>query len=252
MSNQQEDSSSLVQANSGSQDVGLQKMVAQMVKQAIEAERAKSTAPVGTSQAGSHSVSENGMFRAEEGLTNPLGVVRRLRQITDVHTLVQCFAVYIGVMSHKYPEAVPELLVYVILIVRSSREFAELTWARYDTDNRCHAANSGNRQWSWINPSMYAVHSTGRAQATTPRCELCASVFHLAKDCPFFTKTEMEKTLEAVLSACTSRAGGSVTPANPGSTDCESNEVCQKWNDERCNYQWCRYHHVCHAGERIR
>ena len=64
---------------------------------------------------------ENGMFRAEEGLTNPLGVVRRLRQITDMHTLVQCFAVYIGVMSHKYPEAVPKLLVYVILIVRSSR-----------------------------------------------------------------------------------------------------------------------------------
>ena len=50
MSNEQEDSSSLVQANSG-------RMVAQMVKQAIEAERAKSTAPVGTSQAGGHSVS---------------------------------------------------------------------------------------------------------------------------------------------------------------------------------------------------
>ena len=57
MSKEQGDSSSLVQANSGSQDDGLQRMVAQMVKQAIEAERAKSTALVGTSQAGSHSVS---------------------------------------------------------------------------------------------------------------------------------------------------------------------------------------------------
>ena len=57
MANEQGPSSSLVQANGGSQDVGLQKMVAQMVKQAIEAERAKSTAPVGTSQAGGHSVS---------------------------------------------------------------------------------------------------------------------------------------------------------------------------------------------------
>ena len=190
-----------------------------------------------------------GCSGAEEGSTNPLGVVRRRRrQITDVDTWVQCFAVYIGVMSHKYPEAVPELLAYMILIVRSSREFAELTWARYDTEYRRHAANSGNRQWSRINPSMYAVHFTGKAQASTPRCELCASVFHLAKDCPFSTKTEMEKTLEAVLSACTSRAGGSVTPANPGSTDRESNEVCRKWNDERCNYQWCRYRHVCLSG----
>ena len=188
---------------------------------------------------------ENGMFRADEGSTTSLGVVRRRRQITDVHTWVQCFAVYVGVMSHKYPEAVPELLAYMILIVRSSREFAELTWARYEADYRRHAASSDNRQWSRINPSMYAVHFTGKAQAATPRCELCASVFHMAKDCPFSTKTEMEKTLEAVLAACTSRAGGSVTPANTGSTDRESNEVCRKWNDERCNYQWCRYRHVC-------
>ena len=57
MSKEQGDSSSLVEANSGSQDDGLQRMVAQMVKQAIRAERAKSTAPVGTSQAGGHSVS---------------------------------------------------------------------------------------------------------------------------------------------------------------------------------------------------
>ena len=188
---------------------------------------------------------ENGMFRAEEGSTNPLGGVRRRRQVTDVHTWVQCFAVYIGVMSQKYPEAVPELLAYMILIVRSSREFAELTWARYDSEYRRHAANSGNRQWSRINPSMYAVHFTGKALAATPRCELCASVFHTSKDCPFSTKTEMEKTLEAVLSACTNRAGSSVTPANLGSTDRECNEVCRKWNDERCNYQWCRYRHVC-------
>ena len=180
---------------------------------------------------------ENGMFRAEEGSTNPLGGVRRRRQITDVHMWVQYFAVYIGVMSQKYPEAVPELFAYIILIVRRSREFAELTWARYDSEYRRHAANSGNMQWSRINPSMYAVHFTRKALAVTPRCELCASVFHTSKDCPFSTKTEMEKTLEAVLSAC--------TPANLGSTDRECNEVCRKWNDKRCNYQWCRYRHVC-------
>ena len=62
---------------------------------------------------------ENGMFRAEEGSTNPLGVVRRWQQVTEVNTWVQCFAVYIGVMWHKFPEAVPELLAYMILIVRS-------------------------------------------------------------------------------------------------------------------------------------
>ena len=53
----EESSSGLVQANGDGQDVKLQRMVARIVKQAIEAERAKSTAPVGTSQAGGHSVS---------------------------------------------------------------------------------------------------------------------------------------------------------------------------------------------------
>jgi hypothetical protein len=187
---------------------------------------------------------ENGMLRTEDGSSNPLGVMRRRRQITDVLTWVQCFAVYIGVMSRRYPEAVPELLAYMILIIRTSREFAELAWAQYDASYRRHAANVGNRQWSRINPSMYAVSFTGKAQAS-PRCELCASVFHLSRDCPFSTKTEMEKTLEAVLSACSNRAGGSGAPANPGSVVRESNEVCRKWNEERCNYQWCRYRHVC-------
>ena len=191
---------------------------------------------------------KNGMLRTEDGSSNLLGVVRRRRQITDVLTWVQCFAVYVGVMSRRYPEAVPELLAYMIQIVRSSREFAELVWAQYDTSYRRHAANGGNRQWSRINPSMYAVSLTGKAQAAAPRCELCASVFHPAKDCPFSTKTEIEKTLEAVLSSCSSRAGGNGTPVNNGGPpNRESLEVCRKWNDERCNYQWCRYRHVCLA-----
>ena len=53
----EESSSGLVQEDGGGQDVGLERMVARIVKQAIEAERAKSTASVGTSQAGGHSVS---------------------------------------------------------------------------------------------------------------------------------------------------------------------------------------------------
>ena len=53
--------SSLVQANGessrGNQESELQKMVAEMVKQAMEAERARPTASGGSSQAGGHSVS---------------------------------------------------------------------------------------------------------------------------------------------------------------------------------------------------
>eukprot|EP00731_Ephydatia_muelleri_P033272 Em0027g20a len=48
---------------------------------------------------------ENWVGKTED--TNPLGVVRRKRQITDIHTWIQCFASFVSVQSLKYPEAVP-------------------------------------------------------------------------------------------------------------------------------------------------
>ena len=68
---------------------------------------------------------ENGMLRTEEGSSNPLGVVRHRRQITDVLTSVIC----------RRCRTTPN--------VRSSREFAELAWAQYDTSYRRHATNGG-------------------------------------------------------------------------------------------------------------
>lgn len=181
---------------------------------------------------------ENWVGKTED--TNPLGVVRRKRQITDIHTWIQCFASFVSVQSLKYPEAVPDLLAYMTSIMRASREYSGLAWAQYDTAYRRQAASTNNRRWAQINPSLYSICFTGRAQGSTPRCELCTSVFHTAKDCPFSTKTEMEKTLEAVLTACTGRSGG---PS--GGT--ESTEICRKWNNLQCSYQWCRYRHVCLA-----
>eukprot|EP00731_Ephydatia_muelleri_P033273 Em0027g21a len=134
----------------------------------------------------------------------------------------------------------PDLLAYMTSIMRASREYSGLAWAQYDTAYRRQAASTNNRRWAQINPSLYSICFTGRAQGSTPRCELCTSVFHTAKDCPFSTKTEMEKTLEAVLTACTGRSGG---PS--GGT--ESTEICRKWNNLQCSYQWCRYRHVCLA-----
>ena len=51
------------------------------------------------------------------------GVSRRKRAITDIATWVQCFATYISVMSTPHPQAVPELLAYLIFILRASQDF---------------------------------------------------------------------------------------------------------------------------------
>ena len=170
---------------------------------------------------------ENTLVRAEDGNTNPLGVVRQKRHITDAHTRIQCLAMYVSVTSRMHPKSVPELLAYMISIMCASRAFSGLGCAQYDAAYRRQAASTGNRRWSPINSSLYVIYFKGRAQGT-PRCELCASVFHSSKDCPFSMTTEMEKTLEAMLAACTIRIGSGSAPASPGSskvTKCAGNET---------------------------
>ena len=43
---------------------------------------------------------------------------------------------YVGVMSIKHPEAVPELMSYVVAIIRASEDYAGLAWVRYDAAYR--------------------------------------------------------------------------------------------------------------------
>ena len=39
-------------------------------------------------------------------------------KVTEIFTWVQCFCMYISVLSGKHPEVVPELIAYLITITR--------------------------------------------------------------------------------------------------------------------------------------
>ena len=93
----------------------------------------------------------------------------------------------------------------------------------------------------WGEPlPLYSVCFTGKALSGT-RCSVCASSDHVVKDCPFSTKSDIERTLEVVMSVCTPRAGG-VGGLGWGSVPME---VCRRDNEMRCTLQWCSYRHVC-------
>ena len=62
-------------------------------------------------------------------------------------------------------------------------------WVRYDAAYPRQAAVSGNRTWSRINPYLYALCFTGKAQAAK-RCDLCLSVSHESKECSILTETD--------------------------------------------------------------
>ena len=132
---------------------------------------------------------------------------RRRRQVTEIFTWLQCFCTYVSVLASKHPESMPELMAYIITITRVSQDFAGMAWVRYDAAFRRQAAITGNRRWSQINPSLYSICFTGRAQQTN-RCELCFNSSHQTKECALMAEPdpELPSRLKAVETAVVSLA----------------------------------------------
>ena len=68
----------------------------------------------------------------------------RKKPIEEIGRWIQCFAIYMAVMARKYPEAIPEMLAYMLSIVRAQQEYEEPAWSQYDEAFREKAASIGN------------------------------------------------------------------------------------------------------------
>ena len=51
-------------------------------------------------------------------------VKTRRRVITNIAEWVKCFVIYVAVLSKKQPQRVPEMLVYLIVILEAHTEYA--------------------------------------------------------------------------------------------------------------------------------
>ena len=167
---------------------------------------------------------------------------KKPRQITDFSTWLHCFATFTGILGGQFPEAIPELMAYLITISRVSQDFAGLAWVRYDSAFRRQAAITGNRKRSQVNPSLYSLCFTGRAQEVQ-RCELCLSTAHRVQQCPLRIEgdPELPSRVKAVESVVLSLSRACL----PAPTWKPSSEVCRSWNANRCRHPRCRYRHVC-------
>ena len=169
------------------------------------------------------------------------------KKVTDIMSWVQCFAVYTSVMASKNPEAVPEMLAYLVCILRTSQDFGGLAWVNYDSAFRRQAAATGNRQWSRVNPSLYSICFAGVARSSV-RCDLCLSLDHHSKDCAMVADADPDvgSRLKAVESAVLALAQPRwQMPSPTGPTGGASAEPCRNFNRGRCSFRWCRYRHVC-------
>ena len=171
------------------------------------------------------------------------GASRRKRAVTDIATWIQCFATYISVMSTPHPQAVPELLAYLIFILRASQDFGGVAWVTYDAAFRRQAFITGNQQWSKVNPSLYSICFSGAAR-TGVRCELCLSLSHPTGECTLVCDPDPDistrlKTLESAVLAFTSRS------PQQGAPLAKLPDICRNWNVGRCRMPQCRYRHAC-------
>ena len=158
---------------------------------------------------------------------------RRSRKVTDIFTWLQYYATYVAVLAQHEPSAVPELMAYMTLIIRSSQDFEGLAWMRYDSSFRRQAALTCNKRWSTINSTLYTMNFSGRMSGSK-RCELCFGTSHTERECaqsgdPDPDMRNRVKTIESAILAF-------VKPGhNPRPTSAQahpSGEACRKWNGE--------------------
>ena len=149
-------------------------------------------------------------------------------------------------MSTTHPKAVPELLAYLIFILRASQDFGGVAWVTYDAVFRRQAFITGNQQWSKVNPSLYSICFSGVAR-TGMRCELCLSLSHPTRECTLVCDPDPDvasrlKTLESAVLAFTSQVPPRYATQSGGY---KSPDICRNWNAGRCRLPQCRYTHAC-------
>ncbi len=105
-------------------------------------------------------------------------------------------------MAAKHPEAVPELMSYMVSIIRASEDYDGLTWVRYDAAYRRQVVANRNCKWSRINPSLFSLCFTGKAQVAK-RCDLCLSASHQTAECSLSSEIDpdLPKAVETAVVA---------------------------------------------------
>ena len=156
----------------------------------------------------------------------------RKKPIRDVLTWVQCFNIYIAVVAKKHSDMVPEMLAYMLIVLRAQREYEEPAWRLYDEAFRDKAAATGNRKWSQIDTHIYNQIFTGRARKRV-LCTHCSTATHETEECPTVQPRRKRRVEEANF--------GRLEEIPKGRKG-----ICWDFNDGACRYgDKCRFRHIC-------
>ena len=148
-------------------------------------------------------------------------------------------------MHKKFPDKVPNMIAYMLTIVRAQQEFEDPGWRIYDHNYRLKAAASGNQNRAELDPHLYSQCFTGRAKKV-PSCAKCNSFRHAQEYCPHRMPLAFKggQIPEQSIPAESSANGQRPTGPQPGGKI--SGGICFAFDQEgSCPYNPCKFRHMC-------
>ena len=167
-------------------------------------------------------LSPNYLNSAELNAGNQPVSRKSLPEVLDIVEWVQCFGIYMAILSRSKPKRIADLIGYQSLIIGVSQNCCEGSWAIYDCRFRLKASASHNEQWSTIDVTIWNMTFPDRAikshqpQGVIPHGLVTQNLSQRSpRQSKFSTK---------------------------------SKSICLDWNDhpKGCSRAVCRYDHTCY------
>ena len=151
----------------------------------------------------------------------PSGSYKQIPEISDIVDWIQCFGIYMAIISWSKPNRIADLIGYQNIIVGASWLGHEGRWILYDRRFRLKASASRTRQWSTIDITIWNMTFPDRAIKSHPGqgCDL--------------------RSTPLSYSQCPPRQNQPIS---------RRRSICLDWNDSPngCTWANCRYEHVCY------
>ena len=151
----------------------------------------------------------------------PTGSHKQVPEISDIVDWIQCFGIYMAIISRSKPKRIADLIGYQSIIIGASQLGHEGRWILYDCRFRLKASASRTRQWSTIDITIWNMAFPDRAIKSHPGqgCDLRSTPLSYSQ-----------------------------RPPRQNQPISRRRSICLDWNDtpNGCTRANCRYEHVCY------
>ena len=96
------------------------------------------------------------------------GMQRNSRRIEDILSWVEAFTLFTTVLTYFFPRHWRDLTEYVLVILRTYRQFAGRVWLSYHQPFRGHAATTNLTDWSSLNVQLFNFHAVETSARQAP------------------------------------------------------------------------------------